>query len=63
MTTEQPVGLSCPGCGQPPWAVMRGGTQAFCGNEDDCHVFSWNPQLTLTEIAELAQVIDLREFE
>ena len=54
----EPVGLSCPGCGNPPFAVMGGGTQAFCGTED-CPWFTWDPTATLREINEGAGIIDL----
>jgi len=29
--------------------ALAGGEQAFCGN-DECHVLSWNPTLTLEEL-------------
>jgi hypothetical protein len=32
----------CPLCGEPPFLVLVGAVQAFCGNED-CMVLSWNP--------------------
>lgn len=35
----------CPLCGQPPYFVLAGAVQAFCGNED-CDVMCWNPSET-----------------
>ena len=45
---SEPIGNSCPGCGQP--AVIELYRQSFCGN-DDCHVFTWNPTMSLAELA------------
>jgi hypothetical protein len=39
----------CPLCGQPPAFVFGGGTQAFCGNGDDCDLICWDPSKTLDE--------------
>ena len=39
----------CPLCSQPPFMVMGGGTQAFCGNDDGCPVFTWDPSVSLDE--------------
>ena len=38
----------CPLCGMPPFLLLGGGTQAFCGT-DDCRVFTWNPALSAEE--------------
>lgn len=54
----EPAGLSCPGCEQPPFAVMGGGTQAFCGNIS-CSILTWNPAMTLEELADSISRIDL----
>lgn len=54
----EPAGLACPGCEQPPRYLLGGGTQAFCGNMD-CHVFTWNPTLSLQELAAGTKYIDL----
>lgn len=35
-------GYDCPGCGQRSQMIF-GPTQAFCTNDTDCHVISWNP--------------------
>ena len=43
--TDEAIGLRCPVCGQQPFMVMGGGTQAFCWT-DDCPVFTWNPEHT-----------------
>lgn len=51
-----PMGLTCPGCHQPPLLVFY--QQAFCGN-DDCRVFTWNPTDTLDEFLEGMKVINL----
>ena len=53
-----PVGLNCPGCGQPPVWLFGGGHQAFCGS-DDCPWFTWDPAKTLAELNASANVIDL----
>ena len=55
-TMGEAVGMHCPGCGQPP--VMAFATQAFCGT-DDCKVITWNPTLTMDELLDNAQHIDL----
>lgn len=57
-TPEPPVGLNCPGCGQPPMMVFGGGTQAFC-ETDDCPWFTWDPTKTLAELNASVRVIDL----
>lgn len=51
-----------PACDQPPWAVMGGGTQAFCGT-DDCAVMTWNPQVTAAEFEATAEPIQLTREE
>ncbi len=38
----------CPICGHPPFFVLHGCVQAFCGNED-CAVMCWNPSRTQAE--------------
>ena len=53
-----PVGLKCPGCGEPPRWLIGGGTQAFCGT-DDCPWFTWDPTMTLAELNADAGTIDL----
>ena len=55
--TGLPVGLDCPGCGEPPMMLMGGGTQAFCGT-DDCPWFTWDPTKTLAELNASATRID-----
>lgn len=58
-----PVGNACPGCGQPA-QLMIGNEQMFCGN-DDCHVFLWNPTMSLGELSEDAgftSIPDLRRI-
>ena len=56
--TAGPVGLECPGCGEPPVFLFGGGTQAFCGS-DDCRWFTWDPTKTLAELIANAKTIDL----
>ena len=56
--TGGPVGLKCPGCGEPPMWLFGGGTQAFCGT-DDCPWFTWDPTMTLAELNADAKTIDL----
>ena len=53
-----PVGLKCPGCGEPPVFLFGGGTQAWCGT-DDCPILTWNPEKTLAELNADVQVVDL----
>jgi hypothetical protein len=57
MSTE-PVGLKCPGCGEPPVFLLGGGTQAFC-QTDDCPWFTWDPTKTLADLNADSKVIDL----
>lgn len=40
----------CPMCGELPFAVLGGGSQAFCGNEQ-CRCGTWNALLTAEELA------------
>jgi hypothetical protein len=53
-----PVGLNCPGCGEPPLWLMGDGTQAWCGT-DDCPILTWNPSKTLAELNADSKAIDL----
>lgn len=59
--SDQPQGEDCPGCGQPAMnfgvlqAVMA---QRFCGN-NQCHVFTWDPDRSLTELVDDFAVIDI----
>lgn len=39
------LALVCPWCGELPYVVMGGGTQAFCAN-DKCDALIWNPSIT-----------------
>ncbi len=56
--TAAPVGLKCPGCGEPPAWLFGNGTQAFC-DTDDCPWFTWDPTMTLAELNADAKAIDL----
>jgi len=55
--SARPVGLACPGCGNPP-VMLVGENQAFCGT-DGCPWFTWDPARTLAELNASVQVIDL----
>lgn len=57
-TMADPVGLKCPGCGEPPVWLLGGGHQAFCGT-DDCPWFTWDPAKTLAELNAAQKVIDI----
>jgi hypothetical protein len=57
---DEPKTPNCPLCGQPPYMVMGGGTQAFCGNTDSCPVMTWNPMDTREEFLRTAKQIDIR---
>lgn len=52
----------CPLCGQPPYMVMGGGTQAFCFT-DDCPVLTWNPAETREHFLATAQQVQITENE
>jgi hypothetical protein len=59
-TDDEPIGMACPECGEPPRMVLPGGTQAFCGN-DGCRILLWDPTQTRAEMAaEGIHEIDLR---
>jgi len=45
-----PIGLNCPGCGEPPRFALEGG-QAFCGNTSGCRILMWDPAMTRAEMA------------
>lgn len=55
---SEPIGMSCPGCNQPPLWLLGGGRQAFCGTHS-CRVFIWDPADTMDEMLEKLNVIDL----
>jgi len=50
----------CPLCGQPPFMMLGGGTQAFCGN-DDCKTLTWNPAKSVDEFLLDVSFIELPE--
>jgi hypothetical protein len=58
---SEPAGLRCPGCQQPAELALPGGLQAFCGNTE-CHVFMWEPDKTLAELAADSAYIDLPDI-
>ena len=49
-TDDEPIGLNCPECGEPPRMVLPGGNQAFCG-ADGCRILMWDPTQTRAEMA------------
>lgn len=53
-----PVGLKCPGCGEPPVFLFGGGTQAF-RQTDDCPWLTWDPTKSLADLNAHAGTIDL----
>lgn len=54
---DTPVGLRCPGCGEPPlW--LFGDTQAWCVT-DDCPFLTWNPTKTLAELNADSKAVSL----
>ena len=53
----------CPMCGEPPVLVMGGWTQAFCGNDKSCPVFTWNPHDTPEEFRRTAKQIEIKTSE
>jgi hypothetical protein len=55
MTSDQPMGMCCPGCKQPP--ALSFATQAFCATEG-CKVFAWNPESTLDEFLDTMEILD-----
>ena len=59
--TEQPIGLRCPGCDQPPALVLDAGHQCFCGNTESCRVVMWDSTKTLAELAEDPQWLEWRQ--
>ena len=50
----------CPWCGQPPYMVMGGGTQAFCGT-DDCNCLTWDPSKSAAANRRNVHVVNLTE--
>jgi hypothetical protein len=62
MIDAEPIGLNCPGCGEPPRFLIAP-NQAFCGN-DSCRMLMWDPAKTVAEmIAEGINEIDLRGLQ
>lgn len=55
---SDPAGLRCPACESPPLAVLGGGSQAFCSNTE-CAVLTWNPTMTLAELADDMRMVEL----
>jgi len=60
MTEEEKAGSRCPGC-QQEGLVLPGAGQAFCRNEE-CHMVTWNPQKTLTELHAELNLIELPDW-
>lgn len=59
--SNEPVGLICPGCGEPPVFLLGGGTQAWCGT-GDCPILTWDPTMTLAELNADAKTVDLGDL-
>ena len=51
----------CPVCGEPPFLVMGGGTQAFCGNGDGCPVMTWDPTKSREHFLRTAKQIEIED--
>ena len=49
----------CPQCGQSPYMVMGGGTQAFCPNRK-CSTLTWNPMKSLDDNLLETNFVDLK---
>lgn len=47
-------------CGEPPYMVMGGGTQAFCGNGEGCPVMTWNPTESRETFLRTAKQIEIK---
>jgi len=50
----------CPWCGEQPFMVMGGGTQAFCGTET-CPCLTWDPSKSAAENRRNATVARITE--
>jgi len=51
---------NCPLCGQPPYAVFGGGTQALCSN-DGCTAWAWDPSRSLDDNLLNASRVEITE--
>lgn len=58
MADQTPVGLTCPGCGEPPVMIFDDGRQCFCGS-DDCPFLMWDSTKTMAELNADARTVDL----
>ena len=56
----EPLTPDCPVCDQPPYMVMGGGTQAFCGS-DECPVWTWNPAESREHFLATAREVQITE--
>ncbi len=61
MSGQKPATPLCPLCSQLPYAVLGGGTQAFCAT-DDCKVITWDPTKPVDELLTDIAFIDLKGF-
>lgn len=59
----EPLTPNCPMCGEAPFLVMGGGTQAFCGNGEGCPVMTWNPMESREHFLRTARQIEIRPSE
>lgn len=48
----------CPLCGQPPYRILAGGEQAFCGS-DDCQIIIWNANKSIDQNMQDLSFVDL----
>jgi len=53
----------CPVCGETPYMVMGGGTQALCGNGEGCPVMTWDPSVSREENLLNMQPVQITENE
>jgi hypothetical protein len=55
LVMTEPLTPDCPWCGEAPYMVMGGGTQAFCGS-DNCPCLTWDPSKSKAENRRNAKV-------
>ena len=57
----EPLTPGCPMCGEPPFLLMGGGTQAFCGTREGCPVMTWNPMDSRETFLRTAKQIEIKD--
>ena len=60
MSEPEPLTPCCPLCGEPPFLVMGGGTQALCGTREGCPVLTWNPMDSRETFLRTARPIEIQ---